>query len=450
MSHTLSASNDLSATGLYANIAEQGTWPDSNDYYENEGVDNVAQPILSQAGNQYDYESLQPMFVKSSESSLLIVFSNAIQQLRSASLEDQIAVKTLLNKEIFPEFKTAFTRSALPIKPSEPRVTSKINEELFKNLYLNVEQLVENTKKLRDKATIRIKLIAGATPTLNPKDSDYEKIKAGAAEHFKDYEPLYNRAVEMLTSMREKEEAIDSLQKLANETIDQFINENNIHIQHFQAQFNILHSEHGFVDERVKIGYESTKSRFIGVASSVALPEPKKVIEDLTQSKLDLSDDFSPFFLGVNVYYDELKDFSDKVQAHLDTVAGTRKAWSEKNPYFSDFKDNARLLTKDYEPLAKTCNTVYATLTQHNEKLEDLKTILGKRLAEKTTQIREAKQLMIETFGTYAEESKNLDRKMNNGSLTIYKDIRILAALTVEKYPISKEKDTKEVKEVAL
>lgn len=441
MSHTLSTSG-LSDTGIYGNLEAQAYMVDDDSFigepYE------VAQETLCNVVNISDFKIPKAVIHTPVENDpLYMLFKVALNDLKAASPDVQAAVKQLVKKQM------QGINPQLPLDISQYRVKTKIEEGDFNALYGDIKNLDLNTKNLIEKVFVRIKLIAGDTPSLIPNDPNYAKKKEEASHRFNSYETLYNNAVDILLKMTEEEESIDKLQKRTNETIDQFIHENNSRIDHFKAQFDILYSEHGFVNERIQTGYESTKSRWIGVSASVILPEHKALPKDpLTQSKIDLSDDFSPLFKEINEYYGTLKNFGDRVQAHLNTVSGTRKAWNDKNPDFTDFKDSANYLPKTYKPLADECNKVYETLFQHNEKLEDLKSVLTRRLSDKFTQILDSKNLLIDAFKTYVNESKKLDLTIH-GSLTVCKDIRVLVAATKEKYPTKEKEDQKEMKETS-
>lgn len=436
MSHTLSSSTDrLSATCIYDNLVYA-----SKQIEEPGEIYEVAQETFEKKEVYANNLSNRQARIKSPESELIYSqFQNLFQNLRVVNPEVQIAVKLLCKKEL----QTINPR--IPLEISQYKVKPKIEEADFNKLYQDTDNLIFSTKALRERAITRIKLISGAATSLNKNDPEYKSKKEEALTYFAGYESLYNQSIDKLSKLNAKEEAINRLQTLTNETIDQFINENNLRIEHFRSQFKILYSEHGYVDERIKQGYESTKSHILGVTSNVALPEKKQA--DLTKSQLDLSNDFSPFFIQINEYYSKLKNFGDRVQAHLNDVAGMRKAWNEQHPDFSDFKDSASFLPKKYEPLSDECGSVYRKLDQHNEKLAKLKEVLTKKLSDKSNEILASKNLHIETFATYVSESKKLDMSIH-GSLSVCKDIRILAANTKEKYPTKEKELEKEVKEV--
>ena len=439
MSHTLARSNDrLSATCIYNNLVlESKQIEEPGEVYE------VAQTTFDVMDKPSHNVLNKPMSKKSPENDLIYAqFQNLLTNLKAATPDVQLAVKSLCKKElqsINPE---------LPLEVSQYKVKPKIEEADFNKLYQDTDNLISSTKNLRERAITRIKLISGAATSLNKNDPEYNAKKEEALTYFSGYESLYNQSIDKLSKLNAKEEEINQLQRLTNETIDQFISENNLRIEHFRSQFKILYSEHGYVDERIKTGYESTKSHILGVTSNVILPA-KKNETDLTQSQLDLSNDFSPFFVEINEYYSKLKNFADRVQAHLNNVAGTRKAWNEQHPDFADFKESASFLPKKYEPLSDECGKVYKKLDEHNEKLEKLKEVLTRKLSDKSNEILASKNLHIETFATYVSESKKLDMAIH-GSLTICKDIRILNVNTKEKYPTKEKEDQKEVKEVLL
>ena len=442
MSHTLSPSSSLTDTVLYNNLVEQAYLNETS--YIGEPYE-FAQETICKVVTTSDYKMPKPVVHTPVENDpIFMQFQLVLNDLKLASPEVQAAVKQLVKQkmqDINPE---------LPLAIDQYRVKTKIEEADFNELYRDINALDTSTKNLIEKAFVRIKLIAGATPSLIQNDPNYAKKKDEASLLFNSYESLYNQAVDTLLKMTKEEEAIDRLQQRTNETIDQFINENKLRLEHFKNQFDILYSEHGFVNERIQTGYESTKSRYFGVSASVILPEHKAQVKDpLTQSKIDLSEDFSPLFKQINEYYGTLKNFGDRVQSHLNNVAGMRKAWNEHHPHFSDFKDSANYLPKKYKPLAAECTKAYDTLYEYNEKLADLKSVLTRRLSDKFTQILDSKKLLIDTFKTYVDESKKLDQTIN-GSLTVCKDIRILAATTKEKYPTKEKEDQKEVKETSI
>lgn len=436
MSHTLSRSTDrLSATCIYNNLVfESKQIEEPGEVYE------VAQATFKKVENPAHYFLNKPASKQAPEKELIYgQFENLLQNLKGVSPDVQIAVKALCKKEL------QSINPTIPLEVSQYKVKPKIEEADFNRLYQETDNLIASTKALRERAITRIKLISGAATSLNKNDPEYNSKKEEAITYFASYESLYNQSIDKLSKLNAKEEEINRLQTLTNETIDQFINENNLRIEHFKSQFKILHSEHGYVDERIKTGYESTKSHILGVTSNVSLPAKKEA--DLTQSQLDLSNDFSPFYVEINEYYSQLKNFGDRVQAHLNNVAGMRKAWNEKHPDFEDFRDSANFLPKKYAPLSEECGEVYRKLDQHNEKLEKLKDALTKNLSKKSDEIIASKNLHIETFATYVAESKKLDMAIN-GSLTVCKDIRILAANTKEKYPTKEKEAEKDVKEV--
>lgn len=365
---------------------------------------------------------------KSEESPLQKLFAEATALFQKSSPEEQLAVRTYLSQQLFPELISQKSSAAPVVKPS-------IKEEDFRTIFAEIEKLVKDTEETKRHADTRIQLIAGLTPSLNINDPAYESKKGEALKRFTDYESLFNEAVDRLISMKEQEEKIKTLTNATIETINQFIKTNCAEREYFQTQFEKLSSEHGFVTELVTQGYESTKTRIWGSSLGIATPQAHKS-EAPIEAK-GLVDNFTPLFNSLNSYYMTLDSFSNKVQKHLNVVAGTRKGWTEKNPGQTAYKENASLLMKKYEPLVKECSIHYSHLDNHNTLLENLKVILQKTLEDKSKQIANSRQLLVEQFKTYAEQSQALDRKINGGNIVQTKNIRFLTAQTKDKYAVA-------------
>lgn len=323
-------------------------------------------------------------------------------------------------------------------------VTIDFNEYTFYDLDQQISVLFKSIDSVKSGLESDIKVVIGATGTLLPSLSDYEKQKEEAAKMFDSYNTHYNDAVMNLKKIHVQESSVIKLNETITKTIQEFLGLNQKRITFLTNLYTDVSHQHNLLADKVEFGRETYTTKIWG-GSSVKVPLPnnlqdryvplQKACEFPNKHTLE---NFSGLFELSHKYYSNSDKFFERTLTHLSEVTATNTALIDSNPKFAEAKDKGKLLPENYKELHDRCLDFYAFLQNSSELLVDLEKTLKEVTAKKLVEISDRKKNLIELTNTLENTYKSLDRAIHSGQEVKTKEFKTLTEKSAYELPVSK------------
>lgn len=353
--------------------------------------------------------------------------STAIELMVKANPEDFSNIQNVVGPLLFPEGLKKWKEKPIELKEV---VKVSFNETTFQNRKEKIDNLEERAKDFRTSTLKKATEAAGDNMGLESLTaSSIHTVKENASQKLDDYICTYNSAAEIQTAFKGEQEELQKLKLSTLATIAEFRKHNEQRIQHLKQFFKVVVDEHGLLKAKADFGYEPLTTRVYG-NNIVKMPgtqlkdkynPPKESISTENGKNPIDHTNFSAYFGMIHEGYGKYELFVQKVQKHINKVAGCRKTLMTSDPEMAKTKKASEELRRQYEELHDACVDMLILFQQYNDELSGLEKYFSKLIEQYDSSLSSTRKGIVTQMRQLFDQHKNLDEKLKENKTKTFK-----------------------------